>query len=411
MAGQARSAPSGTHHAVLAGFLGWTLDAFDFFIVVFLFDTLAHQFGVTKKDIVLTTTVTLAMRPVGALLFGLLADRYGRRIPLMANVIYFSIIELLCGFAPSFKVFLILRALFGIGMGGEWGVGASLAMEAAPVRWRGILSGILQSGYSIGYLLAAIAARFLLPAWGWRPMFWIGALPALLALYIRTKVPESEAWKQHRAANTGQVLRIVAREWKRFAYLVVLMTFMMFLSHGTQDLYPDFLKEVHKVSAAAVANVAMIYNVGAVLGAIIFGHLSQVAGRRKGMVAALGLSLLMIPLWAFGGSIFVIVAAAFLMQAGVQGAWGVIPVHLNELSADAARGLMPGLAYQLGILLASPTNSIQFALSHRFGYQWALAGFEIVTILTLALLLWLGIEAHSRSFVRAAEPGEGRPAT
>ena len=401
------SAPSGTHHAVLAGFLGWTLDAFDFFIVVFLFDTLARQFGVTKKDIVLTTTVTLAMRPVGALLFGLLADRYGRRIPLMANVIYFSIIEVLCGFAPSFKVFLILRALFGIGMGGEWGVGASLAMEAAPVRWRGILSGILQSGYSIGYLLAAVAARFLLPAWGWRPMFWIGALPALLALYIRTKVPESEAWKQHRAASTGQVLRVVAREWKRFAYLVVLMTFMMFLSHGTQDLYPDFLKEVHKVSAAAVANIAMIYNVGAVVGAIIFGHLSQVAGRRKGMVAALGLSLLMIPLWAFGGSIVVIVAAAFLMQAGVQGAWGVIPVHLNELSADVARGLMPGLAYQLGILIASPTNSVEFALGHRFGYQWALAGFEIVTILTLALLLWLGTEAHSKSFVRSAEP-DGR---
>jgi SHS family lactate transporter-like MFS transporter len=394
----------GQIHAVLAGFLGWTLDAFDFFIVVFLFDTLAKQFGVTKKDIVLTTTVTLAMRPLGALLFGLLADRFGRRIPLMANVIYFSIIELLCGFAPSFKVFLILRALFGIGMGGEWGVGASLAMEAAPVRWRGILSGILQSGYSIGYLLAAIAARFLLPAWGWRPMFWIGALPALLALYIRTKVPESEAWKQHRAASTGQVLRVVVHEWKRFAYLVVLMTFMMFLSHGTQDLYPDFLKEVHKVSALMAANIAMIYNVGAVVGAIIFGHLSQIAGRRKGMVAALGLSLLMIPAWAFGGSLITIVGAAFLMQAGVQGAWGVIPVHLNELSADAARGLMPGLAYQLGILLASPTNSIEFALSHRVGYQWALAGFEVVTIVTLALLLWGGSEAHGKSFVRAAEP-------
>ena len=391
-------------HAVLAGFLGWTLDAFDFFIVVFLFDTLAHQFGVTKKDIVLTTTVTLAMRPVGALLFGLLADRYGRRIPLMANVIYFSIIELLCGFAPSFKVFLILRALFGIGMGGEWGVGASLAMEAAPVRWRGILSGILQSGYSIGYLLAAIAARFLLPAWGWRPMFWIGALPALLALYIRTKVPESEAWKQHRAGSTGQVLRVVAKEWKRFAYLVVLMTFMMFLSHGTQDLYPDFLKEVHKVSGVMAANIAMIYNIGAVVGAIIFGHLSQVAGRRKGMVAALGLSLLMIPAWAFGGSLVIIVAAAFLMQAGVQGAWGVIPVHLNELSADAVRGLMPGLAYQLGILLASPTNSIEFALSHRVGYQCALASFEVVTTLILALLLWAGSEAHGKSFVRAASP-------
>ena len=393
-------AKSGAHHAVLAGFLGWTLDAFDFFVVVFLIDTLAHQFGVPKKDIVRTLTATLAMRPAGAILFGLLADRYGRRIPLMANVIYFSVIEVLCGFSPNYTFFLVMRALFGIGMGGEWGVGASLAMEAAPIRWRGILSGILQSGYSIGYLLAAVAARFMLPAWGWRAMFWAGAVPALLALYIRTKVPESEAWKQNRAASTGQVLRIVAGE--RFAYLVVLMTFMMFLSHGTQDLYPDFLQEVHRVSAAARANIAIIYNVAAVLGAIAFGHLSQVAGRRKGMVAALGLSLVMIPMWAFGGSLPVLMLGACLMQAGVQGAWGVIPVHLNELSADAARGLMPGLAYQLGILLASPTNSIQYALRDRVGYQWAIAGFEIVTIVTLAILLWLGTEAHGRSFVREA---------
>ena len=242
----------------------------------------------------------------------------------------------------------------------------------------------------------------MLPAWGWRAMFWAGAVPALLALYIRTKVPESEAWKQNRAASTGQVLRIVGREWKRFAYLVVLMTFMMFLSHGTQDLYPDFLQEVHRVSAAARANIAIIYNVAAVLGAIAFGHLSQVAGRRKGMVAALGLSLVMIPMWAFGGNVPVLILGACLMQAGVQGAWGVIPVHLNELSADAARGLMPGLAYQLGILLASPTNSIQYALRDRVGYQWAIAGFEIVTIVTLAILLWLGTEAHGRSFVREA---------
>ena len=205
----AAKSKSNARHAVLAGFFGWTLDAFDFFVVVFLYDTLAHQFGVSKKDIIFTTFATLAMRPIGAMIFGLLSDRYGRRKPLMANVIYFSLIELLCGFSPNYTFFLIMRALFGIGMGGEWGVGASLTMEAAPVRWRGILSGILQSGYSIGYLLAALAARFLLPAWGWRPMFWIGALPALLALYIRTKVPESEAWKQNRAASTGQVLRTV----------------------------------------------------------------------------------------------------------------------------------------------------------------------------------------------------------
>jgi MFS transporter, SHS family, lactate transporter len=391
-----------SHHAVLAGFLGWTLDAFDFFVVVFLFDTLARQFGVTKREIVWTTTATLAMRPLGALLFGLLADRYGRRIPLMANVIYFSIIELACGFAPNFTVFLVLRALFGIGMGGEWGVGASLAMESAPTRLRGILSGILQSGYSIGYLLAAIAARFLLPHWGWRPMFWIGALPALLALYIRTKVPESEAWKQHRVASTGEVLRAVAGQWPRFLYLVLLMTFMMFLSHGTQDLYPDFLGEVHKISAMGRANIAMIYNVGAVVGAVLFGLLSQAAGRRKGMLAALVLSLLVIPIWAFSGSLTMLVVGAFVMQMGVQGAWGVIPVHLNELSADSARGLMPGLAYQLGILFASPTNSIEFGLHHKFGYQWALAGFEIVTIVALAVLLISGTEAHSREFVRPA---------
>ena len=392
--------PNASHHAVLAGFLGWTLDAFDFFVVVFLFDTLAKQFGVSKQQIVNTTFATLAMRPVGALLFGLLADRYGRRVPLMANVIYFSLIELACGFAPNFTLFLVLRALFGIGMGGEWGVGASLAMEAAPTRLRGILSGILQSGYSIGYLLAAIAARFLLPLWGWRPMFWIGALPALLALYIRTKVPESEAWKQHRAASTGDVLRVVAGQWRRFLYLVLLMTFMMFLSHGTQDLYPDFLQEVHKVSAIGRANIAMIYNVGAIVGAILFGLLSQAAGRRKGMLAALGLSLLVIPLWAFSGSLTLLVIGAFVMQMGVQGAWGVIPVHLSELSADAARGLMPGLAYQLGILFASPTNSIEFALHHRFGYQWALAGFEIVTMLSLTVLLFCGTEAHGREFVQ-----------
>src|ERR1700757_2169225 len=394
--------PNASHHAVLAGFLGWTLDAFDFFVVVFLFDTLSKQFGVSKQQIVLTTTATLAMRPVGALLFGLLSDRYGRRIPLMANVIYFSIIELACGFAPNYTVFLILRALFGIGMGGEWGVGASLAMEAAPTRWRGILSGILQSGYSIGYLLAAVATRFVLPVWGWRPMFWLGALPALLALYIRTKVPESEAWQHHRAGSMGDVLRVVALNYKRFLYLVVLMIFMMFLSHGTQDLYPDFLKEIHQVAPSRVADIAMIYNVGAVIGAVIFGSLSQSLGRRKGMMAALGLCLLVMPFWAFGGSVPVLIVATVIMQMGVQGAWGVIPVHLNELSADAARGLMPGLAYQLGILLASPTNSIQYALRDHIGYQWAIAGFEIFTILSLAILLWLGTEAHGREFTKSS---------
>lgn len=392
---------SGRRHAVLAGFLGWTLDAFDFFVIIFLYDTLAKEFGVTKKAVVLTTMATLALRPVGALLFGLLADRYGRRVPLMANVIYFSVIELLCGFSINYTMFLILRALFGIGMGGEWGVGASLTLESAPPRWRGVLSGILQSGYSSGYLLAALAARFVLPHGGWRWMFWIGAAPALLALYIRMKVPESAAWKEHRAAKTSDVIRSAGKQWPRFLYLVVLMTFMMFLSHGTQDLYPDFLKEVHQISGATVANIAIIYNIGAIAGAILFGFLSQAAGRRKGMLAALALSLLMIPLWAFGHGIAMLVIGAVLMQMGVQGAWGVIPVHLNELASDVARGLMPGLAYQLGILIASPTNSIEYMLRDQVGYQWAIAGFEIVTILMIAALLWRGPEAHGKAFSKS----------
>jgi len=398
MEGVGAKKSTGAHHSVLAGFLGWTLDAFDFFVVIFLIDTLAHQFGVPKKEIIHTLMWTLAMRPLGALLFGVLSDRFGRRVPLMANVIYFSIIELLCGFSPNYTFFLVMRALFGIGMGGEWGVGASLVMEAAPIRLRGLLSGILQSGYSIGYLLAAVVTRFMLPVWGWRAMFWIGALPAFLALYIRSKVPESEAWKQHHAPTTGQVLRVVIADWRRFAYLVVLMTFMMFLSHGTQDLYPDFLQDVHRATASVRANVAMIYSFGAVAGAIFFGHLSQVAGRRKSMLAALALSLTVIPIWAFGGNLVVLTVGALLMQAGVQGAWGVIPVHLNEMAADSARGLTSGLAYQCGILFAAPTNSIEYALRDRIGYQWSIATFEIVTILTLSLLLWKGVEQHGRRF-------------
>jgi MFS transporter, SHS family, lactate transporter len=390
----------GMHHAVIAGFLGWTLDAFDFFVVAFLISTLAVQFNVSKKDIILTTTATLAMRPVGALLFGLLADRYGRRIPLMANVIFFSMVELLCGFAPNFTVFFILRALFGIGMGGEWGVGASLAMEAAPAKRRGIFSGILQSGYSWGFLLAAVAARFVLPTLGWRWMFWLGALPALLAVYIRSKVPESEAWQQHRVASTLEVLKVVAAHWKRFAYLVVLMTFMMFLSHGTMDLLPDFLQEIHRATSAASANVIILANIGAIIGAILFGQFSQLIGRRYSMLCSLILCLAMIPFLAFGSTLSGVTIAAVLLYAGVQGTWGVIPVHLNELSADSARGLMPGLCYQLGILSAAPTNSVQYAIRTRVGYPWAMAGFEVITIIILAILLWSGAEAYGKPFLR-----------
>src|SRR6202030_2909095 len=301
-------------HAVAAGFLGWTLDAFDFFVVVFLFDSLAAQFHVSKGDIIATVSWTLLMRPVGAVIFGLLTDRYGRRIPLIANVVFFSVVELLCGFAPNYTVFFILRTLYGIGMGGEWGVGASLAMESAPTRWRGILSGVVQSGYSIGYLLAAVAARFILPTLGWRAMFWVGGAPALLAFYIRFRVRESEAWKEHRAPTVGAIVRTASGHWKIFLYLVLLMTLMMFLSHGTQDLYPDFLKSARALSPSVVAYLAILFNGGAVLGAILFGHLSESLGRRRTMILALLLCLAMIPAWTFGGSLMTLAVGAFVMQ-------------------------------------------------------------------------------------------------
>ena len=390
-------------HAVAASFLGWTLDAFDFFVLVFLVDTLAAQFQVAPSKIILTMTATLAMRPAGALIFGLLADRYGRRRPLMANVIFFSFFELGCGFAPNYAVFFVLRAIYGIGMGGEWGVGASLAMESAPKRWRGVLSGVVQSGYSIGYLLAAVAARFVLPHWGWRAMFWAGGVPALLAFYIRFRVKESVAWRQHRAPTVGAIVRTASGHWKIFSYLVLLMTLMMFLSHGTQDLYPHFLRAVHQLPLATISYVAILYNVAAVLGSCAFGYLSEHFGRRRAIVLALGLAMASIPAWAFGGGLGTLVVGACLMQAGVQGAWGIIPAHLNELSPDAVRGLMPGFAYQLGILFAAPTNNIEYALRDHFGYAWALAAFEIVNILMLATVVALGAEQKGKSFVRQAE--------
>ena len=394
----------GSAYAIAAGTLGWMLDAFDFFVVVFLLDNLARHFGVAKASIVFTITLTLALRPVGAVIFGLLADRHGRRKPLMAVVAYFSAIEVLSGLALNFPMFLVLRALFGIGMGGYWGVGASLAMESTPVRRRGLVSGLLQGGYPIGYLLAAIAARLILPAWGWRPMFWAGLLPAAITLYVSFKAPEPEAWKQHHVPSVRGINRIAAENWRRFVYLLFLISLMMFLSHGTQDLYPDFLKTARHFSPGVAADVAMIYNVGAVLGTIFIGYSSERLGRRRGMILALALCTLVIPAWAFGRSLVLLTAGAFLLQLGVQGTWGVIPAHLNELSPDAARSLFPGLVYQLGSLLGSPANSIEYALRNRFGYEWALTGFEGFTILALFLVFAFGPEQKGKSFFK--EPVE-----
>ena len=384
--------------AVSSGILGWILDAFDFFVLVFLVDVLANNFHVGKGDIVWTITITLAMRPVGALVLGSLADRYGRRRPLIACVLYFSIITALTPFAPSYFLFVVLRGLYGIGMGGYWGIGASLVMESSPKRWRGLFSGIMQAGYSGGYLLAAVALRTIEPRFGWRWMFLCGLILAAVIAVLTLLSPESSSWEKHRLASFGEVVRVLWEHKKDFVYLVLMMTAITCLSHGTQDLYPDFLKTVHKFSNAVVSNLAILYNVGAILGALVIGHYSDRLGRRFAIILALTICALSIPLWAFGPTIVMLAIGSFAMQFGVQGAFGVIPAHLNELSPSSVRSLFPGVVYQLGVLIAAPSVVVEFTLRKHFGYQWALTIFEMCTIFCLFLIFGFGPERKGRDF-------------
>ena len=396
----------GWRFAVASSILGWVLDAFDFFVVVFLFDALAANFHVEKRAIVWTISITLAMRPVGALLFGALADRYGRKKPLMACVVYFSLITVLSGFAPNYIFFAVMRALYGIGMGGYWGIGASFAMENAPRKRRGVLSGMMQGGYPFGYLLASVGMLTIMPHFGWRAMFVVGLSVTTLILIFTYLSPESEAWKQHRMGSVVSIFKTLFQHMGSFSYLLLVMVFMSCLSHGTQDLYPDFLKTLPVIRHALVFGmkplygIPIVYNIGAILGAILFGHYSERIGRRYAIIAALLLSLLAIPAWAFGGSMLTLVIGSFLMQTGVQGAFGVIPAHLNELSPDAVRSLFPGFVYQLGVFIASPAVSFEYFLRNRFGYPWALTLFEVVVIVALLFIFGFGPEKRGRSFSR-----------
>jgi len=392
---------SGDHRsALLAGFLGWTLDAFDFFLVVFSLTAIAEEFHRPDKDIALSIAVTLGFRPIGAFIFGLLADRYGRRLPLIIDLIFLSVVEVLACVATKYATFLFLRALFGIGMGGEWGVGASLAMEKVPARWRGVLSGLLQQGYAMGYLLAAGCYFFVFPHWGWRPMFFIGGLPALLAIYVRLQVKESEVWKETRHENWTQLGRAIASHWKLFLYLVVLMMMMSFVSHGTQDMYPTLLKRHWGFSPQRVAAVTAISMVGALAGGLLFGLMSDRFGRRRSMIAALVGALAVIPMWAFSPSLGLLMVGGFLMQFMVQGAWGVIPAHLSELSPDSVRGFLPGFAYQCGVLLAGSVAYIEALFALRMSYAMAMA-LTAVTVFTGAIIVTaLGQEQRGIRFGR-----------
>lgn len=396
-------------NAFMASFLGWTMDAFDYFLVVLVYADIATTFHHTKTDVAFLTTATLAMRPVGALLFGLWADRVGRRVPLMVDVSFYSVIGFLCPFAPNFTVLVILRLLYGIGMGGEWGLGAALSMEKVPAERRGVFSGLLQEGYAFGYLLASVAALVVMNWLGlsWRWLFGLSIIPALISLIIRYRVKESEVWEaaQDRMRLTKTRIRDVLGNpaiVRRFVYLVLLMTAFNWMSHGTQDVYPTFLTATTDhgagLSSLTARWIVVIYNIGAIIGGLAFGTLSQRFSRRYTIVFCAALGLPIVPLFAYSRTAAMLCLGSFLMQVFVQGAWGVIPAHLTEMSPDAIRGVYPGVTYQLGNLLAAFNLPIQERLAESHGYPFALAATIVPVLLVVAVLTAIGKDATGIRF-------------
>ena len=399
-------------NAFTAALLGWTMDAFDYFIVVLVYADIAETFGESKEKVAFLTTVTLLMRPIGALIFGMWADRVGRRIPLIVDVIFYSTVGFLCAFAPSFTALIVLRLLYGIGMGGEWGLGAALAMEKIPTARRGFFSGVLQQGYACGYLLAAVSFLVVSDVFGlsWRWLFGLSILPALISLLIRTRVEESAVWKKSREqmAVTKTSFRDIflnAKVLRRFAYLILLMTAFNWMSHGTQDVYPTFLKATDQGGAGLAEStaliIAIIYNIGAIIGGLTFGGLSEKYGRRYTIAFCALLALPIVPLFAFSTTAAMLCLGSFLMQIMVQGAWGVIPAHLTEMSPDAIRGFYPGVTYQLGNVFAALNLPIQEHLAASHGYPFALTVTIVPVLIVVTVVVLLGKEAKGVEFGRA----------
>ena len=401
---------SDQRNAFLASFLGWTMDAYDYFIVVLVYADIAKDFHVSLTKMAFLTTATLLMRPVGAVIFGVWADRKGRRIPLLVDVSFYSLVGFACAFAPSYGWLLGLRLLYGIGMGGEWGLGAALAMEKIPLARRGFFSGLLQQGYAVGYLLAALTYLGIthFTTWGWRGLFAFSLLPAMISLTLRTRLKESEVWEKVKLTSRkpSEVMRHPA-VLRRFVYLILLMTAFNWMSHGTQDIYPTFLKEGLHFSSNTALTVAIIYNIGALIGGSIVGTASQHIGRRRAIVFAAALALPIVPLFTYSTQLGFIILGSFLIQMCVQGAWGVIPVHLSELSPDEIRGFYPGVTYQLGNLLAAFNLPIQQHLAATHSYSFALTVTVVPGLLAVIALTLMGAEAKGVRF----GTGESGPAT
>jgi SHS family lactate transporter-like MFS transporter len=389
-------------HTVLASFLGWTLDAFDFFLLTFAVTAIAADFNVGRERVFLAVTSTLAARPLGAFVFGRLAERFGRRPILMLDIVLFSVFEFATAFSYNLSTLILLRFLFGFAMGGEWGIGASLALESIPAKARGMVSGLLQEGYAVGGLIAGLTYGLLFDHIGWRGLFMVGALPALLVIYIRAKVPESSVWEKTRHAPTQErgILSAMRGYWGRALYLVVLMTLFNCFSHGSQDVFPTFLQVQRALNAHQTSIVTTIMAIGAITGGLFFGTLSSHIGRRKGIVIATLLSLLMIYPWAYTNTVATLALGAFLMQFMVQGAWGIVPAHLNELSPNAVRAMLPGLVYQTGNFISALTPKLlsHWAEANNKNYAQTMAIFIACIAVSLALVTALGPEAKDKHF-------------
>jgi SHS family lactate transporter-like MFS transporter len=395
-------------HTFLACFLGWSLDALDFFLLTFVLVPISREFGRSIPEVAFAITLTLMARPLGAFLFGLLGDKFGRRIPLMIDIVFYSLMELLTAFAPNFTVFLVLRVLFGIGMGGEWGLGASLALESLPTATRGLFSGILQQGYAVGYLLAALVYWMVFPHFGWRGLFIAGALPALLVIYIRAHVPESPVWQRDRSQRKHARVRLsvlLKQHGLLFVYAALLMTAFNYMSHGTQDLYPTYLEEQRGFGVNAKSIISIVYATGAICGGTVLGFWSQKWGRRRVIILSAVCGMLLIPLWIFAPSTGLLIVGGFLIQFMVQGAWGVVPVHLNELSPPDFRGTFPGLVYQLGNFAAAYAAQQQAWLAEQFrlpngrpNYALTMAMVQSIVFVAVIVLAATGPEKRGKEF-------------
>jgi MFS transporter, SHS family, lactate transporter len=375
-------------NVVIAAYLGWSLDAFDFFLMVFMFKDISAELHSSMQVVSTAVLLTLGMRPVGALLFGRLADRFGRKPTLMWNIVAYSVLEMASGFAPSMASLLIVRALFGVAMGGEWGVGSALTMETIPASSRGFVSGLLQAGYPSGYFLASLAVYLFYDKLGWRYMFVLGALPALLVFFIRRGIDESPAWKEQLQAPRVGLFTVLRRRWKLALYAVALMTAFNFFSHGSQDAYPNlFLKVQHGFDTKLGSIMTAVANIGAICGGLFFGYLSQRIGRRRAIMTAALIALPALPFWAFGSTPVILAAGAFFVQIAVQGAWGVIPVHLNELSPPEIRATFPGFIYQLGNLLAAVNLNLQVAIAEAHGNNYGMAMAIVVGTVAVIIVL------------------------